>query len=45
MFIEPPPSDEPVAAPPPVMAAVVVLGLFPNLVLSVISRVQTVAGL
>ncbi len=52
MFIEPPLSDEPLRAPPGITAAVavatlglVVLGLFPNLVLGVISRVQAVAGL
>jgi NADH-quinone oxidoreductase subunit N len=52
MFIEAPPSDEPVAVPRPITAAltiavvgIVALGLFPNLILGVISRVQSVAGL
>jgi proton-translocating NADH-quinone oxidoreductase chain N len=52
MFIEPPLSDEPLRAPPAITATVaiaaaglIILGLFPNLVLSVISRVQAVAGM
>jgi hypothetical protein len=52
MFIEPPLSNTPLRAPPAITATVVIaaagliiLGLFPNLVLGVISRVQTVAGL
>ncbi len=52
MFIEPPLTNEPLRAPAGIMAAVtiatlglIVLGLFPNLILGVISRVQTVAGL
>ncbi|MCX7790735.1 MAG: proton-conducting transporter membrane subunit, partial [Chloroflexaceae bacterium] len=52
MFIAPPPSETPLPAPPAIMAAVVVavvplivVGLFPNLILGVISRVQTVAGM
>lgn len=51
MFIEPPLSDEPLRAPPGITAAVavatlalIVLGLFPNLILGIISRVQAVAG-
>ena len=52
MFIEPPLTDEPIHAPAGIMAAVsiatlglIVLGLFPNLILGVLSRVQVVAGL
>ncbi len=52
MFLEPPIVDEPLRAPPGITAAVAVatiglvaLGLFPNLVLGVISRVGAVAGL
>ncbi|MFV9503622.1 MAG: NADH-quinone oxidoreductase subunit N [Oscillochloridaceae bacterium umkhey_bin13] len=52
MFILPPLSDEPVYAPPAITAAVaiaaaglILIGLFPNLVLSVISQVQSVAGM
>lgn len=52
MFIEAPPSEAPVASPPGITSAVavatlglIVLGLFPNLILNIISRVQAVAGL
>lgn len=52
MFIEAPTSDEPLPAPRGIMSAValavlglLLLGLFPNLVLDIIGRVQTVAGL
>lgn len=51
MFIEPPLSEEPLALPPGITAAVAVavvglilLGLFPNLILEVLSKVQSVAG-
>jgi NADH:ubiquinone oxidoreductase subunit 2 (subunit N) len=51
MFIEAPPSEEPVPSPPGITAAVaiaaaalVILGLFPNLILGVISNVRSVAG-
>jgi proton-translocating NADH-quinone oxidoreductase chain N len=52
MFIEPPPSDAPVTVPRPITAALTIavvgllgIGLFPNLILVVIGRVQSVAGL
>ncbi|NTU78477.1 MAG: NADH-quinone oxidoreductase subunit N [Chloroflexales bacterium] len=52
MFIEPPLTDEPLRTPPGITAAVtiatlglIILGLFPNLILGVISRVQAVAGI
>ncbi|PDW04016.1 NADH-quinone oxidoreductase subunit N [Candidatus Viridilinea mediisalina] len=52
MFIEAPISNEPLRAPPAITASVslavaglIILGIFPNLVLGVISRVQVVAGL
>jgi proton-translocating NADH-quinone oxidoreductase chain N len=52
MFIEAPADDTPIAAPPAITAAVgisvaglVILGIFPNLILGIISRVQSVAGL
>jgi proton-translocating NADH-quinone oxidoreductase chain N len=52
MFIEPPPGEEPVAVPRAITAALTIvvvgligLGLFPNLILAVIGRVQSVAGL
>lgn len=52
MFIAEPPSDEPVASPPGITAAVavatlglIILGLFPNLILDIIGKVQAVAGL
>ncbi|GAB4440955.1 MAG: NADH-quinone oxidoreductase subunit N [Chloroflexi bacterium OHK40] len=52
IFIEPPAENTPLTTPPGITAAValavagiVVLGLFPNLVLNVFSRVQLVAGL
>jgi NADH-quinone oxidoreductase subunit N len=52
MFIEAPPSEEPVSAPPAITAAVAIavaglllLGLFPNLILNVLSQVQSVAGI
>jgi len=51
MFIEPPLSEEPLTLPPGITAAVAVavvglilLGLFPNLILEVFSKVQSVAG-
>ncbi len=52
MFIEPPASPEPIRTTPGITVAVVLsafalilLGLFPNLVLGVISQVQAVAGI
>jgi NADH-quinone oxidoreductase subunit N len=52
MFIEAPEVDTPIKAPPAITAAVgvavaglVVLGIFPNLILGLLSRVQSVAGL
>jgi len=52
MFIEAPSSTKPIHVPAGIMSAVLisvlgvfVLGMFPNLVLGVISRVQAVAGL
>ncbi|MBX0327529.1 NADH-quinone oxidoreductase subunit N [Oscillochloris sp. ZM17-4] len=52
MFMEAPATDEPLPAPAGIMsaisiavAALLILGLFPNLVLGIISRVQAVAGL
>jgi NADH:ubiquinone oxidoreductase subunit 2 (subunit N) len=52
IFMEAPLDDEPITVQPGITAAitvavvgVVVLGLFPNLVLNVLSRVQSVAGL
>jgi NADH-quinone oxidoreductase subunit N len=52
MFMEEPASEEPLSAPPGIMSAVgiavaglVILGIFPNLILGIISRVQAVAGL
>ncbi len=52
MFIEAPTDETPIQAPPAITAAVgiavaglVILGIFPNLVLSILSRVQSVAGL
>ncbi|WP_129671209.1 NADH-quinone oxidoreductase subunit N [Candidatus Chloroploca sp. Khr17] len=51
MFMEPPAAETPVTAPPGITAAVVIaaagliiLGLFPNLILGILSQVQTVAG-
>jgi NADH-quinone oxidoreductase subunit N len=51
MFIEEPASDEPLQVPGGIMsaigvavAALLILGLFPNLILGIISRVQAVAG-
>lgn len=52
MFIDAPADETPIAAPGGIMAAVAIsaaaillLGLFPNLILNVIDRVQLVAGL
>lgn len=52
MFIEPPLNPNPLQAPPAITAAVavatlglIVLGLFPNLILGVLSQVRAVAGL
>lgn len=52
MFIAAPPSETPLPAPPAIMAGMVVatvplvlVGLFPNLILGVLSRVPAVAGL
>jgi NADH-quinone oxidoreductase subunit N len=51
MFIEAPATDEPLPAPAGIMSALVIavvalvaLGVFPNLILGIISRVQAVAG-
>ncbi|MEI7772187.1 MAG: NADH-quinone oxidoreductase subunit N [Chloroflexales bacterium] len=51
MFITAPVSEEPLPAPAGIMSAlgiavagIVLLGIFPNLILGIISRVQTVAG-
>jgi NADH-quinone oxidoreductase subunit N len=51
MFIEAPASEEPLPAPGGIMSALgiavvalVILGIFPNLILGIISRVQAVAG-
>ncbi len=52
MFIAPPASKEPLPAPPALTAAVsvavvalILFGLFPNLLLGILSRVQAVAGI
>jgi len=52
VFIEAPPSEEPVAVPGAITAALtiaviglIVLGIFPNLILTVIGRSQIIAGL
>lgn len=52
MFIIPPASKEPLPAPPALTAAVsvavvalILFGLFPNLLLGILSRVQAVAGI
>jgi NADH-quinone oxidoreductase subunit N len=52
MFIVAPDTDEPLATPPAINATlilsallVIALGVYPNLVLTVIERVQLVAGL
>jgi proton-translocating NADH-quinone oxidoreductase chain N len=52
MFIMAPPADTPVASPRGITSAVVVatvglvvLGLFPNLILNILTRVQAVAGI
>jgi NADH-quinone oxidoreductase subunit N len=51
MFIEPPPSEEPLKLTPGITAGVtlavvglLLLGIFPNLLLNLLSRVQSVAG-
>lgn len=52
MFMTAPSSDEPLQAPPAITAAVsvavaalILVGIFPNLILGILSRVQVVAGL
>lgn len=52
MFIEAPIKDTPVSSPPGITAAVavataglIILGLFPNLILNILTRVQAVAGI
>ncbi|NNJ10791.1 NADH-quinone oxidoreductase subunit N [Chloroflexales bacterium ZM16-3] len=52
MFMEAPATDEPLSAPAGIMSAIsisvaglVILGIFPNIILGIISRVQSIAGL